>query len=232
MPFKKLLNNQHLWQLLLPLQEKLRSQRPRNRLFLLISTPETVKQAKAKPVEVASTVVHSPPTPAEVAKVTSPVAATESSKDSAVAVNAVSVTVSAVNAISVTGSAVNAISVAAAAVENHEESLEEEGSGDEGSSSSGSGSSGEEEEQDEEEEEEDDANKDDASKDDGSDDDEAYKLEEDILVGGEDEDDLERKPKSKLVQKSVPGHFVAARKKNDFLNKSLLICLFFFLIIG
>ncbi len=32
---EKLLNNQHLWQLLLPLREKLRSQRPRNCLFLL-----------------------------------------------------------------------------------------------------------------------------------------------------------------------------------------------------
>jgi hypothetical protein len=84
------------------------------------STPEGVKQLKAKPVEVALTVVPPPP-PAEVAKVTSPVAATESSKDSAAAINAVCVT----------GSAVNAVSVAAAAVENSEESSEEEGSGDE-----------------------------------------------------------------------------------------------------
>jgi hypothetical protein len=60
-----------------------------------VSTPETVKRAKAKPVEVASTVVHFPPPPAEVARLTSPVAAPESSKDSAAAVNAVSVTGSA-----------------------------------------------------------------------------------------------------------------------------------------
>jgi hypothetical protein len=37
-----------------------------------VSTPENVKQAKAKPAESTSAVVHSSPPPTEVAKVTSP----------------------------------------------------------------------------------------------------------------------------------------------------------------
>ena len=109
--------------------------------------------------------------------------------------------------------------VNAAAVADCEESSEEEGSGHEGSSSNGSVSSGEEEEQYEEENvsesEEDDAHEDDGSNDDGE-----YLPEEDILVGGEDEEveELDNKPpacKRKPVQKSVPIEFVAARKKND-----------------
>jgi hypothetical protein len=191
------------------------------------STPEGVKHSKLKPVEVALTVVPPPPPPpppAEVAKLTSPVVTPESSKDF---IDAAKSSVGGIASVSV-GISANTVSVndvvTMAAVADREESTEEEGSGDEGSSSKGSGSSGEEEEQYEEENVLE-SEEDDAHEDDGSNDDDEYLPEEDILVGGKDEEveELDNKPsacKSKPVQKSVPEKFVAARKKKLLLTRS------------
>jgi hypothetical protein len=186
-----------------------------------------VKHSKPKPIELTSTVVPPPPLPAETAKSTSPVAVAGSKKDTA---DAAKSSVGGLASVS-EGVSVNTVSandvVNAAAVADREESLEEEGSGDEGSSSKGSESSGEEEEGDEEEDvselEEDDTNEDDGSDDDGE-----YLPEEDILVGGEDEEveDLDNKPpacKSKPVQKSVPEKFAAVAKKNNYEDDHILL---------
>jgi hypothetical protein len=43
------------------------------------------------------------------------------------------------------------------------------------------------------------------------------------LVGVEDEEDLEKKPKSKPVQKSVPRKFVAVTKKNNYDDDRILL---------
>jgi hypothetical protein len=167
-------------------------------------------------------VVPPPPLPAETAKLTSPVAVAGSKKVTAdAAKSSVGGIASISEAVSANTVSVNDV-VNAAAVADCEESSEEEGSGHEGSSSNGSVSSGEEEEQ-YEEENVSESEEDDAHEDDGSDDDGEYLPEEDILVGGKDEEveELDNKPpacKSKPVQKSVPKEFVAARKKKDDSN--------------
>jgi hypothetical protein len=105
----------------------------------LASTPEKVKQLKAKPADSASAVVPPPP-PAETAKLTLPVAAAESSKDTADASLAGEIG-SVSESVSANAAAVNAISVTEA---NQKESSGEEEESDDGSSSHSSNSFGEE----------------------------------------------------------------------------------------
>ncbi len=130
-----------------------------------LSTPEKVKQSKAKPAESASSVVIPPSHCAETAKLTSPLAVVESNKDTA---NEALAPVGAIGTDS-TKVVVNAV-VNTAVVHtevNGEESLEGE-EVDEGFSSKGSDSSGEESEQDENEKEPE------SDADDGSVDDDVY----------------------------------------------------------
>jgi hypothetical protein len=168
----------------------------------LASTPEKVKQLKAMPADSALAMVPHPP-PAETAKLTLPVAAVESSKDTADASLAGEIG-SVSESISANAAAVNAVSVNAmvnpVTEANQKKSLGEEEESDDGSSSHSSNSSGEEYTG-------------------GSDNDEEYK-EDSILVGGKDEEDeeLDQKPpvrKGLPVEKPVVGKLVAVPKKQE-----------------